>query len=108
MAPATSIHVTLDTLHPCGSNTSNCLSAEADDPTPSRDERPNVWNAWSELYALSQGISVADYRSVLLAEGEHYLPGLPVAGVDLSAAGYAVMTSIEDVVNVISSFCANW
>jgi hypothetical protein len=74
---------------------------------PEFAEPINTWNAWSELYALSQGISVADYHFALLAEGEHYVPDLPIAGVNLSAAGYAVMTSIDDVMSVISTLSSN-
>ena len=96
-----------DVIDPRGCNASNCPLAETDDPTPSRYERINIWNAWSELYALSQGVSVADYRFALVAEEDHYVPDLPIAGVDLSAAGYAVMTSIEDVMSVISSLSTN-
>jgi hypothetical protein len=96
-----------DVIDPRGCNASNCPLAETDDPTPSRYERVNIWNAWSELYALSQGVSVADYHFALFAEGDHNVADLPIAGVDLSAVGYAVMTSIEDVMSVISSLSAN-
>jgi hypothetical protein len=35
------------------------------------------------------------------------VPDLPIAGVNLSAAGYAVMTSIDDVMSVISTLSSN-
>jgi lysophospholipase L1-like esterase len=109
MAQAHGIHVILATIPPWGCNASNCLLAETDDPTSTRYERINIWNAWIELYALSQGIPVVDYHSALLApDGEHYMPDLTIDGVDPSAAGYVVMTQmVENVVNAISRFYAN-
>jgi lysophospholipase L1-like esterase len=109
MAQANGIHVILATILPWGCNASNCLVAETDDPASSRYERINIWNAWIELYALSQGIPVVDYHSALLApDGEHYLPNLTIDGVDPSAAGYVVMIPmVENVINAISSFYAN-
>jgi lysophospholipase L1-like esterase len=109
MAQANDIHVILATILPWGCNASHCLLAETDDPTSSRYERINIWNAWIELYALSQGIPVVDYHSALLApDGEHYMPDLTVDGVDPSAAGYVVMIPmVENVINAISSFYAN-
>jgi lysophospholipase L1-like esterase len=109
MAQASDIHVILATIMPWGCNASNCLLAETEDPTSSRYDRINTWNAWIELYALSQGIPVVDYHSALLApDREHYMPDLTIDGVNPSAAGYAVMIPmVENVINAISSFYAN-
>jgi lysophospholipase L1-like esterase len=83
--------------------------AETADPTQSRYDRINIWNAWIEEYALSRGIPVVDYHSALLApDWEHYVPELTLDGVHPSAAGYVVMTPmVENVINAIASFYAN-
>jgi lysophospholipase L1-like esterase len=109
MAQANGIQVILATIPPWGCDASNCTLAETADPTPSRYDRINIWNAWIEEYALSQGIPVVDYHSALLApDGLHYLPNLTLDGVHPSAAGYVLMTPmVENVVNAISSLHAN-
>lgn len=109
MAQANHIHVILATIPPWGCNASSCPLAETDDSTLSRYERIDIWNAWIELYALSQGIPVVDYHSALLGpDGEHYEPDLTMDGVDPSAAGYVVMTPmVKNVIDAISSLYAN-
>lgn len=109
MAQANSIRVILATIPPWGCDAANCTLAETADPTASRYDRINAWNAWIEEYAVSQGIPVVDYHSALLApDGEHYVPGLTLDGVHPSAAGYVVMTPmVENVVDAISSIYAN-
>jgi lysophospholipase L1-like esterase len=108
MAQANGIQVILATIPPWGCDASNCTLAEAADPTSSRYDRINIWNAWIEEYALSRGIPVVDYHSALLApDGQHYLPNLTLDGVHPSAAGYVVMTPmVENVVNAIASLYA--
>jgi lysophospholipase L1-like esterase len=105
MAQANGIHIILATIPPWGCDASNCALAETADPTLSRYERINIWNAWIEQYALSQGIPVVDYHSALVApDGEHYVPDLTLDGVHPSVAGYVIMTSmIEKVISEISS-----
>lgn len=109
MAQANGIHVVLATIPPWGCNASNCTLAETADPTSTRYDRINSWNAWIEQYALSQGIPVADYHSALLApDGETYTPELTLDGVHPSTAGYVVMTPmVENVINAISSYYAD-
>jgi lysophospholipase L1-like esterase len=109
MAQANNIHVILATIPPWGCDAANCTLAETADPTASRYDRINIWNAWIEEYALSQGIPVVDYHSALLApDGEHYVPGLTLDGVHPSAAGYLVMTPmVENVIDAIASLYAN-
>ena len=109
MAQANSIHVILATIPPWGCDAANCTLAETADPTASRYDRINAWNAWIEEYAVSQGIPVVDYHSALLApDGEHYVPGLTLDGVHPSAAGYVVMTPmVENVIDAITSFYAH-
>jgi lysophospholipase L1-like esterase len=106
MAQANFVHVILATIPPWGCDAANCTLAETADPTPSRYGRINIWNAWIEEYALSQGIPVVDYHSALLApDGEHYVPELTLDGVHPSAAGFVVMTPmVENVINAIASF----
>jgi lysophospholipase L1-like esterase len=105
MAQANGIHVILATIPPWGCDASDCNLAESADSTLSRYDRINTWNAWIEQYALSKGIPVADYHSVLLApDGEHFVPQMTMDGVHPSAAGYVVMTPmVEGVINAISS-----
>ena len=109
MAQASGIHVILATIPPWSCDAANCTAAEIADPTSSRYDRINTWNAWIEEYALSLGIPVVDYHSALLAPGgEHYNPELTLEGVHPSAAGYVIMTPmVENVINAIASFYAN-
>jgi len=105
MAQANGIHIILATIPPWGCDASKCAPAEIADPTLSRYERIDSWNAWIEQYALSQGIPVVDYHSALVApDGEHYVPDLTIEGVHPSAAGFAIMTPmVEQVINELSS-----
>jgi lysophospholipase L1-like esterase len=97
MVQANGIHIILATIPPWGCDASNCALAETADPTLSRYERINIWNAWIEEYAFSQGIPVVDYHSALAApDGEHYVPDLTLDGVHPSAAGYVIMTSMVE------------
>ena len=109
MAQANGIHIILATIPPWGCDASNCAAAETADPTLSRYERIDTWNAWIEQYGLSQGIPVVDYHSALVApDGEHYVPDLTIEGVHPSAAGYVIMTPmVEKVISEISSLYAS-
>lgn len=108
MAQANGIHVILATIPPWGCAASNCSSAESADPTASRYDRINAWNAWIEQYALSQGIPVVDYHSALLApDGERYVPEMTIDGIHPSAAGYVVMAPmVEGIINAIAGLYA--
>jgi lysophospholipase L1-like esterase len=105
MARDSGIHVILATIPPWACRASNCVLAVTADPTLSRYDRINTWNAWIEQYALSQGIPVADYHSALLAaDGQRYVPDMTLDGVHPSEAGYVVMTPmVENIINAISS-----
>jgi lysophospholipase L1-like esterase len=105
MSQAKGIHVILATIPPWGCDASNCELAETADATLSRYGRINVWNAWIEEYALSNGIPVVDYHSALVArDEEHYVPDLTLDGVHPSAAGYLVMTPmVEKAIDAISN-----
>jgi acyl-CoA thioesterase-1 len=109
MAQANGTHVILTTIPPWGCLASNCVLALAADPTPGRYGRINIWNAWIEQYASSQGIPVVDYHSALVApDGEHYVPDLTLDGVHPSTAGYAVMTPmVESAINKVLSTYPN-
>jgi lysophospholipase L1-like esterase len=48
MAQANFVHVILATIPPWGCDAANCALAETADPTPSRYDRINIWNAWIE------------------------------------------------------------
>ena len=109
MAQANGIHIILATIPPWGCDASKCAPAETADPTLSRYERIDIWNAWIEQYAFSQGIPVVDYHSALVApDGEHYVPDLTLEGVHPNATGYVIMTPmVEKVISEISSLYAS-
>jgi lysophospholipase L1-like esterase len=87
------IAVVLGTIPPWGPEP----IAEQADPTPQRFQRIAQLNQWIMQFAAQQGITVADYHSVLAAaNGENYAQGLTFDGVHPSPTGYALMTPVAE------------
>jgi lysophospholipase L1-like esterase len=94
MAQSAGIKVVLGTIPPwnCLDQT-KCALATTADPSLSRYQRIDVWNAWLRVYASQNQIAVADYWLALVAQnGEQYPNSLTVDGVHPSAAGFTAMT----------------
>lgn len=84
------IIVVIGTIPPWGPE----AIAEQADPSPQRFVRIAQLNQWIIQFASQQGITVADYHSVLAApNGENYGDGLTFDGIHPSPAGYALMTA---------------
>jgi lysophospholipase L1-like esterase len=101
LAKENHIAVILGTIPPWGPGP----IAISEDPTY-RFARIAQLNQWIVDYAAQQGITVADYHSVLAApNGENYGDGLSFDGIHPSPTGYSLMTTMAE--QVLQTAMAN-
>jgi lysophospholipase L1-like esterase len=105
LAQSAGVKVVLATIPPwnCLDQT-KCALATTADPSLSRYQRIDVWNAWLRQYAAENQIAIADYWLAMVAQnGEQYPNDLTFDGVHPSADGFSVMTpEVESAIDKVS------